>query len=75
MQPGDLLLALLANTAWAFNFIAGKAGVSHFQPFLFTSLRFAVPCYCYCYRFCTEFRVRWVVYWALPWCRAFCTSA
>jgi len=42
MKPGDLLLALLANTAWAFNFIAGKAGVSHFQPFLFTALRFAV---------------------------------
>lgn len=42
MKPSDLLLALLANTAWAFNFIAGKAGVNHFQPFLFTSLRFAV---------------------------------
>jgi len=42
MKSGDLLLALLANTAWAFNFIAGKAGVTHFQPFLFTSLRFAV---------------------------------
>lgn len=42
MKPGDLLLALLANTAWAFNFIAGKAGVAHFQPFLFTCLRFAV---------------------------------
>ncbi|MBK7543979.1 MAG: EamA family transporter [Candidatus Competibacteraceae bacterium] len=42
MKPGDLLLVLLANTAWAFNFIVGKAGVSHFQPFLFTSLRFAV---------------------------------
>ena len=42
MKPGDLLLALLANTAWAFNFIVGKAGVSHFQPFLFTGLRFAV---------------------------------
>lgn len=42
MKPGDLLLALLANTVWAFNFIAGKAGVTHFQPFLFTSLRFAV---------------------------------
>jgi O-acetylserine/cysteine efflux transporter len=37
-----LLLALLANAAWAFNFIAGKAGVTHFQPFLFTALRFAV---------------------------------
>ena len=36
-----MLLALLANTAWAFNFIAGKAGVTQFQPFLFTALRFA----------------------------------
>jgi O-acetylserine/cysteine efflux transporter len=42
MKSGDLLLALLANTAWAFNFIAGKTGVTQFQPFLFTSLRFAV---------------------------------
>ncbi len=36
------MLALLANVAWAFNFIAGKAGVTHFQPLLFTALRFAV---------------------------------
>ena len=42
LTVGDLLLALLANTAWAFNFIAGKAGVTHFQPFLFTALRFAI---------------------------------
>lgn len=42
LNPGDLLLALLANVAWAFNFIAGKAGVTHFQPLLFTALRFAV---------------------------------
>lgn len=42
LTTGDLLLALLANVAWAFNFIAGKAGVDHFQPFLFTALRFAV---------------------------------
>lgn len=42
IKPGDLLLALLANTAWAFNFIAGKAGVVHFQPFLFTALRFTI---------------------------------
>ena len=42
MKPGDLLLALLANTAWAFNFVAGKAGVEHFQPFLFTALRFGL---------------------------------
>ena len=37
-----MLLALLANAVWAFNFIAGKAGVIQFQPFLFTALRFAV---------------------------------
>lgn len=42
LKPGDLLLALLANAAWAFNFVAGKAGVTHFRPFLFTALRFAV---------------------------------
>lgn len=37
-----MLLALLANTAWAFNFIAGKAGVTHFPPLLFTTLRFGM---------------------------------
>lgn len=42
MNPTDLALALLANTAWAFNFIAGKAGVSHFPPLLFSSLRFGM---------------------------------
>ena len=42
LPPGDLLLALLANTAWAFNFVAGKAGVERFQPLLFTALRFSV---------------------------------
>ena len=42
MKPADLLLALLANTALAFNFIAGKAGVEHFPPLLFSALRFAI---------------------------------
>ncbi len=42
MAPFDLLLALFANTAWAFNFIAGKAGVVQFPPLLFTTLRFAM---------------------------------
>lgn len=42
MAPYDLLLALLANMAWAFNFIAGKAGVEHFPPLLFTTLRFGL---------------------------------
>jgi len=40
MNITDLLLALLANLAWGFNFIAGKAGAAQFQPLLFTSLRF-----------------------------------
>ncbi|GAB6192124.1 DMT family transporter [Desulfocastanea catecholica] len=40
MHVTDLLLALLANFAWGFNFIAGKVGVAQFQPLLFTSLRF-----------------------------------
>ncbi|ABC28658.1 Permease of the drug/metabolite transporter (DMT) superfamily [Hahella chejuensis KCTC 2396] len=38
----DLLLGLLANLAWGFNFIAGKEGAQHFQPLLFTALRFAI---------------------------------
>lgn len=42
MNLSDLLLALLANAAWAFNFIAGKAGVEHFPPLLFTTLRFVM---------------------------------
>lgn len=42
MKPTDLLLVLLANTVWAFNFIAGKAGVAHFPPLLFTTLRFGL---------------------------------
>ncbi|MBM9604018.1 DMT family transporter [Desulfopila inferna] len=40
MTLPHLLLALLANFAWGFNFIAGKIGVDHFQPLLFTSIRF-----------------------------------
>lgn len=36
----DLLLALLANIAWGFNFIAGKDGSAEFQPLFFTVLRF-----------------------------------
>ncbi len=40
MTPIHLLLALLANCAWGFNFIAGKIGAGDFQPLFFTSLRF-----------------------------------
>lgn len=42
MPLSALMLALLANAAWAFNFIAGKVGVDHFSPLLFTSLRFGL---------------------------------
>ena len=41
MTLPDLLLALLANFAWGFNFIAGKIGADRFQPLFFTSIRFA----------------------------------
>ncbi len=40
MPLSHLLLALTANTAWAFNYIAGKVGVAHFSPLAFTALRF-----------------------------------
>ncbi len=40
MSLPDLLLALLANFAWGFNFIAGKIGAGKFQPLFFTSIRF-----------------------------------
>ncbi len=40
MSRPDLLLALLANFAWGFNFIAGKIGAAHFQPLFFTCIRF-----------------------------------
>lgn len=41
MSLPHLFLALLANLGWGLNFIAGKIGADHFQPLLFTSLRFA----------------------------------
>lgn len=40
MTPFHLFLVAVLNGAWAFNFIAGKVGVSHFPPVFFTSLRF-----------------------------------
>lgn len=42
LKLGDLALILLANAAWSLNFLAGKAGVEHFPPLLFTTLRFAI---------------------------------
>lgn len=40
MPITDIFLMLIANMGWGFNFIAGKSGSAHFQPLLFTSLRF-----------------------------------
>lgn len=40
MTNKDLLLALIVNIFWAFNFIAAKYGLAHFPAFLFTALRF-----------------------------------
>jgi O-acetylserine/cysteine efflux transporter len=42
LKLGDLALLLLANAAWSLNFLAGKAGVEHFPPLLFTTLRFTI---------------------------------
>jgi O-acetylserine/cysteine efflux transporter len=40
MSVPHLLMVLLANCAWGFNFIAGKIGAEVFQPLFFTALRF-----------------------------------
>jgi O-acetylserine/cysteine efflux transporter len=40
MRVPHLLMILLVNFAWGFNFIAGKIGAEIFQPLFFTALRF-----------------------------------
>ncbi len=40
MSVPHLLLIVLANFAWGFNYIAGKIGAGVFQPLLFTAFRF-----------------------------------
>ncbi len=40
MSLTDLVLILIVNFAWGFNFIAGKVGAEKFQPLLFTAIRF-----------------------------------
>lgn len=42
MNAFHLLLALIANCAWGFNFIAGKEGTLTFGPLFFTSVRFFI---------------------------------
>lgn len=38
----DILAMLTVTVFWAYNFIAAKYGVEHFQPLFFTALRFAL---------------------------------
>ncbi len=40
MTVRHLLMFVLINFAWSFNFIAGKIGAAVFQPLFFTALRF-----------------------------------
>ena len=42
MPPLHLALILIACLAWGFNFIASAAGLQHWPPFLFTTLRFVI---------------------------------
>lgn len=42
MTPQHLILLLLVNALWGFNFIAGKIGTTEFGPLLFSTLRFTV---------------------------------
>ena len=42
VPPQHLALALIANLAWAFNWVAGKYGTEQFPPLLFTALRFSL---------------------------------
>ena len=42
MTRNHLLLVLLVNALWGFNFIAGKYGTAVFGPMLFITLRFAI---------------------------------
>lgn len=40
MAPRHILLAVLATMLWGCNFIASKYALQHFQPFLFSAMRF-----------------------------------
>ena len=42
MSKVHLLLLVLVNACWGFNFIAAKVGTAAYGPFLFITLRFAV---------------------------------
>jgi len=40
MPTHHILLLIVVNLAWGFNFVAGKIGTEHFSPMLFSALRF-----------------------------------
>ena len=42
MKPKHLALALAVNLFWGGNFVAVKLGVTHFEPFFFSALRFGL---------------------------------
>jgi O-acetylserine/cysteine efflux transporter len=42
VKPQHLALALAINLFWGGNFVAVKVGVTHFEPFLFSALRFGL---------------------------------
>lgn len=42
MKAGHIVLVILANVVWGFNFVAAKHGVTHFPPIFFSALRFAI---------------------------------
>jgi len=41
MPTRHILLLIVVNLAWGFNFVAGKIGTEYFSPILFSALRFA----------------------------------
>jgi len=42
MKPQHVMLAILINAVWGFNFVAAKYGVTHFPPIFFSGLRFVI---------------------------------
>jgi len=42
LKPWHIVLVIIANAVWGFNFVAAKHGVGHFPPIFFSSLRFVI---------------------------------
>ncbi|MDR6322594.1 EamA family transporter [Actinoplanes couchii] len=45
MKPRDLVIAVAVAAAWGVNFVAIHAGLQHFPPLLFSTLRFALAAF------------------------------